>query len=183
MIKRKDDLYFKQLVELVDGGDMSYNNLFILHQIPFVPNLIDDINRINDVYSTIREEYNYPVDIGVSVLEVLIGMAMRLEEFYDDPRPSNSSSYFEGTLCFFFWEMIANLGLGDLDDEKYHSGVVIDVINKWINRTYEPTGKGSPLPIKDILAGDQRNMTIWELMNLYFGENFMEDVDILHEIL
>lgn len=57
-----------------------------------------------------------------SVLEMIIALAIRLEEhIMDDPDIGNRTGQ-------WFWDMIVSLGLGSMDDSKFDKAYAIDVI-------------------------------------------------------
>ena len=88
--------YFDYLLELVNMVDSNYTILLdILYRIDFRWSVHNDDNRISDA---IELRYNYQVDYGVSeselkelllvpcsVIEVICGLAIHMDEIMRDP--------------------------------------------------------------------------------------------------
>lgn len=122
----------------------------------------------------INLRYNFAIDQGYeddyeivlsylngrcSVLEMLVALAMQCEERMDDPRYGDRTGQ-------WFWGMITNLGLGGIRDENYDKGYVTDVITRFLNREYDPDGKGGLFTIKNCEA-DLRDVDIWSQLCWY----------------
>lgn len=60
----------------------------------------------------------------------------------DDPNIGNRTGQ-------WFWEMIVNLGLGAMTDSRFNKKFVDETINKFLNRDYDPDGKGGLFTIRD----------------------------------
>ena len=88
-----------------------------------------------------------------SVLEMMIALALRCDAFMDDPEIGERTSQ-------WFWDMIINLGLGYMIDEKYDEYVVDEIIRRFLDRDYEPDGKGGLFRIKRCMY-DLREVEIW----------------------
>lgn len=153
-----------------------YFELFAtLHNIPFRFYITLDKNREADGLD-LREEFalsmGYPevkFDEGCSVLEMLVGLAIRVErEYIGDPKEEHP----EG----FFWEMIQNvLGMDKYwrycSGPRYSEAYVERIINTWLDRDFRYDGYGSIFPLKNP-SRDQREVEIWDQMNEYLMENY-----------
>lgn len=97
-------------------------------------------------------------DIGCSMLEMLVGLSRRLSfEAGGEPRE-------------WFFQLVENLGLYDLTDNKHiHEREVDRVLERVIWRNYEPDGNGGLFPLK-YADRDQREIEIWYQMNSYLLE-------------
>lgn len=133
----------------------------------FVPN---DDNRIVDgkhLRFEFLEELKLKaddvwLDAGCSMLEMLIGLSRRLAfETEDEPRD-------------WFWRLIDNLDLSDLNDKDYNRYSDLDVfeaMQKVIWRTYSSNGDGGLFPL-DGPHQDQRKVEIWYQMSAYLLERY-----------
>ena len=104
----------------------------------------------------IRDRDNRPC----SVLEMIIALAIRLEEhIMDDPDIGNRTGQ-------WFWDMIVSLGLGSMDDSKFDKAHAIDVIRRFLDRDYGRDGKGGLFTIEHCRY-DMRDIEIWYQANWY----------------
>lgn len=176
------DRYFVWLVDRATDGlrFASYNKLLAaLYDIDFYSIVDNDDNRAVDG-ECLREEFanssaaEYldpsPIfDRPCSVLEMMIALANRIDdEIMWNPDKGDRSSK-------WFWEMIRNLGLDDLDDRHFEEKdgylKVRLVTGALLNRTYSTDGVGSMFP----LPGCDKNMRdteIWYQMNAYMLRNY-----------
>lgn len=98
-----------------------------------------------------------------SVLELMVALAIDCEErIMQDHDVGNRTGQ-------WFWEMVINLGLENETDTHFSDKHVRTVIEKFINREYEPSGKGGLfyIPNSDI---DMRMIEIWHQLYLYLNE-------------
>lgn len=133
-----------------------------LHSIRFRYSIPNDVNRADDGISLrhrfaliygYENESDY-LNEPCSVLEMLIALAIRCEEdIMDDPRYGDRTKQ-------WFWQMIVNLGLGAMTDDRFDRGYVLDRINIFLNREYEPNGEGGLFTIHDC-EHDLRDVEIW----------------------
>lgn len=181
MIQIKQD-YFEWLCEMVhcDGPSQSYNILLkTLHGIPFFVKNQRDLNRIDDGYRLRIDYDNFNNHTGrnleslyqmkTSVLEVLIGLANRMEDIMFDAEKGDQT-------IIWFWEMIDNLGLGDFTDSafgerRWYTLQVEEIIEKWMDRRFRRNGKGSPFPL-ETSKNDQRKIELIYQMNYYLDERY-----------
>lgn len=165
--------YFEWLLSFVCterfSKRMSYRKLLIqLHNIEFIYSIPKDANRAEDGidlrwrFSLLEgydeaEEY---LDGPCSVLEMMLALAIRCEEtIMDDPRMGDRTGQ-------WFWGMITNLGLGSMTDDRYDKAFVNDVIDRFLNREYEPNGKGGLFTVRHC-NHDLRKVEIWYQLNWY----------------
>lgn len=164
------------LMERVGFKRKRYENLLLeLHYITFHYSIGLDGNRVSDGLE-LREEYaleNDMLDVKFkdakcSVLEVLTALAIRIEyEYIGDPREEHPEK--------IFWEMIENLF--NIERNWRLCGPEIDrqfvhyTVEKWLNRGFEPDGRGSIFPLKNPDC-DQTEIEIWSQMNRYLMENY-----------
>ena len=89
-----------------------------------------------------------------SVLEMMVALAIRCEEsIMDNPAMGDRTGQ-------WFWEMIVSLGLGSMTDYIYNSEYVADVLDRFLDRRYEPNGRGGLFTIHNC-EYDLRNVEIW----------------------
>lgn len=130
----------------------------------FVPN---DDNRIEDgrdlrdeflADQDIQVEDQDWLDLGCSMLELLIGLSRRLAfEAEGEPR-------------IWFWEMIDNLGLYGYNDRvAFPHEAVKDILDQVVWRTYRRDGFGGLFPLQRA-DRDQRDVEIWYQLNAYLLE-------------
>lgn len=101
-------------------------------------------------YRDIPEELDGPC----SVLEMILMLALRCEEnIMDDPEYGDRKQQ-------WFWSMINNLGLGSMYDIRFDLEYCENVIRAFLDREYEPNGKGGLFTIKNCDA-DLRDVEIW----------------------
>lgn len=94
----------------------------------------------------------YP-DKPCSVLEMMIALAIRLEEImYDMDYGDRTSKW--------FWAMISNLDLLKMTDSNYNEDYVDFIIFRMLNREYEFDGSGSMFYIQGF-EGNMQNVDIW----------------------
>lgn len=186
-----NDDYFEWLISIVNGDDPDCSFRLLLgtmHTYIFKWYLCLDEDRANDgmglredflddgllanTYSasTIDEFLSQPC----SVLEMLIGLAIRIQEdiMWNPDKGDRTPTW--------FWLMIRNLGLNDLDDDHFY-GVesndrILDTLDIWMERRFKPNGEGSIFPIFESVT-DFRNTLIWYQMSAYFLENYGVEED------
>lgn len=172
--------YFDWMYYLVcDDDDVvpSYRDLLhCLNEIEFTYILEMDGNRASDGVE-LRYRFGYENSIPnsyievylddrpCSVLEMMVALAFACEEhIMDDPDIGNRTSE-------WFWDMIRNLGLEDMDDENFDEDYAYDVIFRFLNRDYEPNGKGGLFTLNHC-EYDLRTIDIWYQLMWFLNENF-----------
>lgn len=152
--------YFEWLSDLVCGDryskQISYRKLLMhLHNTEFRYLLEMDKNRADE---GINLRYHFALDNGYrdssdiiidlldgpcTVLEMMVALAMYCEKHIMD-----DTSYGDRT-GQWFWDMISNLGLGSMTDKRYDRRYVEDVLEQFMDRKYEPNGKGGLFTIRN----------------------------------
>ena len=77
----------------------------------------------------------------------------------------------EGEVSRWFWDMIRNLGLGDMSDDFYDRDYVDFVISRFLKREYEPDGDGGLFKVKNCRY-DLRTVEIWYQACWYMNEKY-----------
>lgn len=177
MINDIADEYFDWLINLVGiksyADSVSYKKLLAhLHSVEFRYSISMDSNRASD---GINMRWNYvcesryskdeyddilnALDGPCSVLEMMVALADRCEKtIMDDPQYGNRTSQ-------WFWKMIVNLGLGDMYDGRFDVYRADYVINRFLDRDYEPNGKGGLFTVD--CGKDLRTVEIWHQLCWY----------------
>ena len=100
-----------------------------------------------------------------SVLEMMIAMAYRGEEqIMDDYNYGDRTGQ-------WFWNMLSSLGLSKMSDLYFDEAYVSDIINRFLNREYEPNGKGGLFTIENT-EYDLREVDIWTQF-MWYLEDFI----------
>ena len=170
----KDDIkneYFEWIYDLICGQRYQYavsfrKLLIYLHDTEFTYLIPRDENRAKDGIN-LRYRFclacGYDDSYGIimnilkgpcSVLEMMVALSIRCEEeIMDDPDLGDRTSQ-------WFWRMIVSLGLGSMVDERFDISMVHDVVERFLNREYEPNGKGGLFTIRHC-EYDLRDVEIW----------------------
>ena len=172
---RINNEYFDWLCEIVDIGRfekrVSYRKLLThLHNIEFTWIIPNDYNRADDGIQLRRRFALLRDDISVqryligpcSVLEMMVGLALRCEEWIMD------NAQLGDRTGQWFWGMIKNLGLNSMRDSKFDIEYTDNVIACFLNREYEPDGKGGLFTVKRC-GYDLRTVEIWVQLSWYLG--------------
>lgn len=173
--------YFEWLCNSVCGKryskNVSYRKLLTrLHDIEFVYSITNDENRAKD---GIDLRWRFSLDIGIdyeiveeylsgpcTVLEMMVALAISCEEsIMDDPQIGDRTGQ-------WFWGMIVNLGLGSMMDTNFDKQYVDYVITRFLNREYEPDGKGGLFTIKNC-DRDLRKFEIWYQLCWYIDSIYV----------
>lgn len=151
---------------------ISYRKLFMhLHNIEFRYYLPKDSDRYNDGLDLrYRFAYRHP-DVGdaeryiegpCSVLEMIFALSIRIEEqIMDDPNMGDRTAQ-------WLWYMLTNMGLGSMSDDEFDRDYVNDIVNTFLERDYQPNGKGGLFTIRDC-DKDLRDVEIWWQMCWFLG--------------
>lgn len=98
------------------------------------------------------------MDLGCSMLELIIGLAERL------------SWEAEGESYYWFWLMMENLNIHQYSDNKRLPKTKIEaVLDCVIFRTYKPSGEGGLFPLRHA-ERDQRQVELWYQLSAYVLE-------------
>ena len=160
-------LYSKVGATEVTSPKRTYWSLFrYLYQKEFVWTIPNDDNRMEDGRD-LRYEFLEDarvtdpdpdwMDMGCSILELLVALARRLE--FEDGKPARN----------WFWHLLDNLGLDKQTDARFDQIYTEDVIDVFIWRNYESNGRGGLFPLKHPKE-DQRGVEIWYQLNAYILE-------------
>lgn len=170
------DGYFEWLYELACGErfskEISYRRLLrYLYETEFIFYIPRDVNRAEDgkdLRNRYQREYgrSTPCDNEpCSVLEMILALSIRCEEtIMDDPGMGNRTGQ-------WFWEMIRNLGLSSMYDSRFDKRYVKDAVTRFLEREYEPNGKGGLFYVKNADC-DLRTIEIWYQLCRYL-DNFI----------
>ena len=169
--KEVKDRYFEWLSDYVceksPSTHLSYDKLLThLHDIEFRYSIPKDQNRAEDGidlryrfalvlgYEDHTEAITDILDGPCSVLEMMVALAIRCEEgIMDDPSIGDRTSQ-------WFWGMITNLGLGGMTDVRFDRDAVDSTIGRFLDRDYEPDGKGGLFTVRSCEC-DMRDIEIW----------------------
>lgn len=161
--------YFKSICRIVHDNKFGkgYNRLFeYLYSRDFYWDIPLDKNRALDGID-LRYKYGCSNDIldePCSVLEMLIGLAVRIEE-------QLMTSFDEGDRTGqWFWTMLTNLGLNRLDDDNFNEETAEWFVDRFLNREYDYNGEGGGLFVVEKPFEDLKNVDIWCQANWYLGE-------------
>lgn len=175
MTKPLDESYFEWLysqvapVEVQDPKLTYWKLLKELYSKEFVWIIPNDDNRIEDG-KELRREFIHEegledvdphwIDLGCSMLELIMGLSRRLEFEADAGEPH-----------YWFWHLIANIGLERYTDKSRRSRRVIDeILDTVIFRTYGSDGHGGLFPL-DNPQKDQRKVELWYQLSAYVVEH------------
>lgn len=165
--------YFDWMYNLVCRNryskNISFKKLFsYLNDTKFTYSIRMDLNRAKDG-TELRRRYANEFKIAniydricgpCSVLEMMIALAIRCEEtIMDDENFGDRTDQ-------WFWDMMKNLGLGHMDDDEFDEEYVSDVITRFLNRDYEPDGRGGLFFVRNCDI-DLRDVEIWIQMLWY----------------
>lgn len=162
--------YFYWLCQMVGG---CYNHHMLLYRM-FVRDFYSEVgmdeNRSSDG-TFLREVYvedegeEYPMLRGCSILEMLIGLARRMDTdiLYDSDYGDRTHEW--------FWLLIKNLGLDRHDDNHYVDDEVNEILDILLDREYGTDGAGGLFPLRHS-ERDQRKVEIWDQMQSFIMENF-----------
>ena len=164
---RINDEYFEWIFNLVCGKryakEISYRKLLIfLHDTEFVYSIPNDVNRAEDgidlryrfALSQDQADIELYLDGPCTVLEMMVALAIHCEEsIMDDPQIGDRTRQ-------WFWLMVSNLGLGSMTDDVFDKQYAQDTIDIFLDRDYEPDGKGGLFRIRNC-DRDLRTVEIW----------------------
>lgn len=166
------EYYFNWLCELVCKNryskSVSYSQLLAkLDEVEFTYLIPNDQNRAENGMALrwrfyCETGYDALRDGPCSVLEMMVALAIECEvTIMDDPNVGDRTGQ-------WFWNMIVNLGLGSMTDYKFDDIYVDGVIHRFLNREYEPNGKGGLFTVRNCRY-DLRTVEIWNQMCWYLG--------------
>ena len=169
--------YYDWLMDIIKGPDRYSRVLKDLWDIEFYSIVPNDDNRAAD---GVELRYYFEDYTGehcdkrgaCTVLEMMIGLAMRMEDdfLYD-------VTYGDRTYQWF-WDMFYCLGLSEFDDFKYDYLAVRDIVFDFLDRAIvDEGGRRSvrtlfPAPTGQRSIIEWNDMEIWWQMNKYILEKF-----------
>lgn len=171
-----NERYFDWVVQSIGPNPYAENRtyhelLYLLNSIEFTYIIPMDANRYED---GVDLRYRFAANKGYadslianllddhpcSVLEMMAALAIRLEEhIMDNPDIGNRTG-------LWFWDMIDSLGLYSMHDERFDEDEVIDIVQRFLDRDYEPDGSGGLFTVTNCNF-DMRNVEIWYQANQY----------------
>lgn len=169
--------YYIWLCDLIIDRGHNYNLLLqTLHDKEFLWSVDNDANRAFEA-KNLREDFCEETGIvfeyenyneGVSMLELIIGLAKRCEDIMVDQHDNFDTSE-------WFWKLLENAGLDLFTDDAWVDsnsprtiGYKLDNI---IERRYQRNGKGGLFPLVRPKK-DQREVELWYQMNVYLVDNY-----------
>lgn len=165
-----EDSYFDFLMNIVGGYDGTHergiNVCRTLFDIPFwwdssIPLDSDRCeNGIELRLAYFKEKHKYTGIEGepCRLLEMLVALSMGMDSIVSwsaDPHPER-----------WFWEMLENAGISDVDDPGY----VVEVADRILSRDYDYYGHGGLFPLNRA-STDQRRAPIWSQAGAYMCEH------------
>lgn len=172
IINEYNEWLFNQVCRNRYSQQVSYRKLLTrLHDIEFTYTIPRDRNRAEDGMNL---RYRFAVEAGYeddadmivyflrgpcTVLEMMIALSIDCEDIMDEPDVGDRTGQ-------WFWSMIVNLGLGSMTDDRCDIQRIDDSIMRFLNRRYEPNGKGGLFYIRNY-DGDLRTMEIWHQLCHY----------------
>lgn len=171
--------YFNWMCDLVCDKryckKLSYRKLLsYLHNRDFIYILDMDGNRSEDGIDlryrfAYEHNYSYPMvtnyldDRQCSILEMMVALAIRCEDsIMADSDIGNRTG-------LWFWSMIKSLGLDHMSDANFDKDAADEIIDRFLDREYEPNGKGGLFTIEHCKY-DLRSVDIWYQMMFYLDE-------------
>ena len=98
-----------------------------------------------------------------SILEMMVALARTCEErIMEDDTVGNRTGQ-------WFWNMIKNLGLSYMTDERFDKDTAVRIIYDFMERRYQPNGKGGLFYIPDCKE-DLTNVEIWTQLLWYLDK-------------
>lgn len=171
---RTESEYLKWIFDVVDGWDYSAM-LKQLHLVEFYSDVWLDENIVDKVYifrDKMGADYDGP-EGKPSVLEIFVTLAVECEDklMHDDARGNRTAKW--------FWMILENLGIDRYDDIHYTANAsekISDIIDIFLERDYDYCGKsgGCAFPCEKPFY-DIREAALWEQMNWYLSENYMDE--------
>lgn len=178
----RDDIlnqYFEWLFNIVCGlrfaESISFRKLIVhLHNTEFRYSIPNDASRAHGGENLRHRfaasqmpdipEYEILDILGgpCSVFEMMVALAIYTEEhLMTNPQIGDRTGQ-------WFWNMVVNLGLGDQMDNRFNKRYVEDTLQRFLDRKYEPNGKGGLFTIRNC-GHDLRKVDIFRQLCWYLG--------------
>lgn len=170
----KYDGYFEWLIKKVTPNmgpnAEDYQRLFeYLYNSPFSSHHPMDDNRIADAESMRSRYFMRPEIVAgmrkaqpVSVLEVLIALAKRMNNVVEDDYDKAP---------YFFWMMLENLGLIEQNNIVFDPEYIKHRLDILRERDFEPDGSGGALFVIQNPNHDMREADLWYQAQWYLADN------------
>lgn len=173
-----NSLYFRWMCRLVckdrPVGSSYQELLTYLNEVEYIPNQPMDENRADDGMD-LRYRFGYensyegPMiatfldDRPCSMLEMMIALSIRCEEnIMSNPEIGDRTGK-------WFWEMIDNLELLNMDDRRYNQNYVDFILERFLAGEYKRDGRGGLFYIP-FSERDLRKAEIWYQMCWYLDQ-------------
>ena len=166
--------YFEWMYDIVCGRNFrepfTYRRLLtFLHDVEFTHFVPYDENRAAEgvalryryCWLNNCEDLEWCLTGPCSVLEMMVALAIRCEEIIDDPEIGDRTGQ-------WFWGMITNMGMGAMHDVNYDEVLVREVVARFLDRDYEPDGRGGLFRVKG-WHRDMRTAEIWHQLMAYIN--------------
>lgn len=154
--------YSDWLLSIIDMDLNGYGYLqYALANKDFYSIIPEDERRDFDGRA-LRQDYDGDVEGTCSVLEMMVALAIRMA---DEIVPE------VGNAGYFFWLMLKNLGLTEMDDARFNPEETHYILDRFLERGYSADGYGGLFPLEHPKK-DQRNVEIWYQMQAYVIENY-----------
>ncbi len=166
--------YYAWLMDIIDGPGEYSLVLDFLWRTEFYSPVIFDDNRAGDG-TELRWYFEYETgkvsgrNDECSVLEMMIGLAMRIENdyTYDYEMGDRTSNW--------FWDMFCNLRLDKFDDFNYDESKITQIVGNFLDRKYGKNGSYSLFPwskCPNVSKKEKQNwaqIEIWQQMQCYLA--------------
>ena len=148
-----------------------FNKKFVYTQVSDMDRAKDGVYLRNLYSPDLIMELNHELG-DCRVLEMMIALARRCEmdTMYNNLLGNRTGQW--------FWEMIASLKLGQMNDAEFDVEYVDMQVTNFMSRRYKVNGEGGLFTITN-LTDDMRKLSIWKQMNLYLNEVLMDE-GLLH---
>lgn len=165
--------YFEWLCNMVEHYDEKGTHDILFRKLmdtEFYALIDDDNNRAADGRELRNEFFGYeenPIESACSWMELLIGLARRMNFAYSQP----DENYFYD----MFWLLLDNIGIKWTDMEYVEKGgdlAVSEALTRVCDRTYGEDGSGGLFPMK-YPRQNQRYVPMWYQMQRYIREMLM----------
>lgn len=172
MMNDTTEKYLSEVYREYGIYNKRYSKLLrLLFETPFYCTLEEDESRLEDgrflrkdviEHGHLGRLENEIDDIRISVLEVILALAVRMDsEYIGDPchpYPEN-----------IFWELVTNLGFRLFHNGNFKERESDEILDNWMNRKFERNGEGSIFPLR-YTRRDQTRIPIWGQMNEYIRQ-------------
>lgn len=152
-----DTITYRQLFTFLHNTEFTYF-------VPYDENRADDGIALRYRFCLLHdcEDMEYCLDGPCSVLEMMVALAIRCEErIMLDPIKGDRTAQ-------WFWTMMSSLGLSSMTDYNFNDWLVNDIVTRFLNREYEPDGRGGLFTVKG-WERDARDAEIWHQLMAYLN--------------